>query len=210
MAFPPAGNVLVASVYGTVNAQRTLTSFHWAVDEPIQAAQSASDVYSMVWVKLNTGGSNDLITPFRAATSTDWILEKVRLQLIYPARYRFSDQNVNQTGAIASPVSVQNVCGNTTKITAFGGRRQQGRWRWPGLPDNGCDNGFLSVGQLNLYLALTNAALQDLDFGFGNGLLSSVLYHTYPNANPKYDTLVTGAVGTTIRCQRSRTIGKGE
>lgn len=197
----PSGAILEASIQGRSAGQLTLSVFHYVLDTPGGVADGAAeiDAFNLEW---NT--SLDFVGVYADCCSTEFAIENIVYQWIYPNRYRRVIKTPAETaGTVSQPSFPPNVSGAITKQADVATRHGIGTLHMPGVPNGSNDDGYVTISQKARYGALGTF----LSAPYRTSTLFPVLYRRLaPNAS----AVVTAAtVRDTMRVVRRRTVGVG-
>lgn len=209
MSAPQPGMITALYFVGRCNDQRVLNTVHYRMDV-VWTSGTIDQYYNDFNNEIKVLGVQDITTAFLNCLSPSYTLERRRLQVIYPVRFRGKDFSVSANGTRGTGTPCQNVAAVLHKQTELAGRSKQGSVRLGGIDVADVSGGYL-VGGIFPLLTTLRARLQASVIQTGStGLNTPVLYHPGANANPKYDYMTNMVTQETIRTQRSRTVGKGE
>lgn len=208
MATPQAGMITAVSFLGTANSQRVLNTLHYrmTVAWSQQSIEAYMDAFNN---QIKATGANDIVTAFLDIHSTGYRLDAVKLQVVYPVRYRSKSYSNGFNGTDTGELRAQNVSVSITKRTELAGRSKVGRINVGGIGANSYQNGLITSTTLSLADVWCGRIIQQIFEVGGLGLNTPVLFHPGVNANPKFDLIESFIPEVTLRTQRTRTIGKG-
>ncbi len=207
-----SNTVALVSLVGNLNSQRIISTFHYRLSSSPTPGTEYIDYLDKLFAGLDTAGA--LIPKYLACLTSDYTLERVRIQPVYPTRQRYVQYPLLASGTFGTPVvdktPNQNLAASVKRVTNFIGSSGVGRVQMP-TPNNQTSGGFLV--DVNGYVT----ALQD----FGNTFLDDIVTVT-PTATwkpclfgPGYVTtgvydLVDWEVESTVRTMHRRTTFLGE
>jgi hypothetical protein len=201
--------ITAVSYIGRSNEQRILNTIHYRMS-PAWDSPTIDTYYNSFESHITTGGAVDVQQALLDCLCEQYSLTGVRLQVIYPTRYRGKTITKLVGGTRAGFDKAQNVTAVITKTVELAGRSKVGGLHLGGLSSTDYDNGLINAPLKALMATLGAALLSPVNQDFGGGINTPVLYHPDPNANPKYDILTGVILQDTLRTQRTRNVGKGE
>jgi len=209
MAAPAIGMITAVSFVGDCNGQRILNTIHYRMTSAWSQA-TISAYYTAFFNQIKPTGAFDICSTFLDILSQDYTLADMRIQVVYPVRFRSALFHIGAVGTVNDSCSAQNVAMSIEKFTELSGRSQVGRIHVGGLGSTAYNAGFVA-GPTRIKGALwTDKLFLPVFEDLGPGDNRPVLYHPKANANPKYNDIVGFNVKDTLRTQRTRTVGKGE
>lgn len=213
----PAGSLIEVRVHYGVNLQKCMNVFHYynAGDSTGFTVPELTEGFAQA----NIGGANGTWdTEFANALAINAIVNRVDVQLVFPARWRAFETIVARAGVRGTACTAQNVQGSISKFGDMANRHNQGGMRI-GAVSPGDYTGGLITGAYKT--ALTTLATQLMTVRVDS--LTPTTYHLaiankepIPGTNPpkfRFSGLrpVIGlVVENEIRTQRTRTVGRGE
>jgi hypothetical protein len=209
MAAPVAGMITSVTFVGRSNEQRILNTVHYR--NKVQWDSPTIDTYyNSFYSHISLGGAVPLTQKFLGCLCEQYTLTGIRLQVVWPIRYRGKTFSENEGGGRLGFDNAQNVTAVITKTCELSGRSKVGSIHLGGLAAADYTNGLLVQGLKDKMAELAATMLLEVSQDFGTGINEPVLYHPSPNANPKYDVLTGMIIQDTLRTQRTRNVGKGE
>lgn len=209
MAVPLAGMITAVTFLGRANEQRIMNTVHYRMTSGF--TNSTIALYSQEMFNLiKPLGLWDVTSAYLAVHAGDWTLEQIRVQVIYPLRYRAFVGEINASGTRPGTADAQNAGMTITKIVEEAGRSKVGSIHLGGVATNDFSQGRFVPLFLPLVTVLRTKLMQVVFEDSGPGVNTPVLYHPGSNVIPKFDILTALVAQTTVRTQRTRTIGKGE
>jgi len=203
-----AGNILEVSWRGLSMGQRILMVQHFVftgagiADQTVPAATLA-----LAEAFATTGTSPTMTNALRALMPTNYTLETLRVQRVWPERSVITEVAPNQLGLFAGTASVPNDTAAISWRTAKAGRNQVGVTKIGPLPTDAAVDGLVTNAYTGLLEALANAILTPEDIAAVGGTLFPVIWHAPGGTSDQKTTYVTKLEARTMR---RRTVGRGE
>lgn len=202
----PANAVVAVTYKGTLCGQTTLNTVHYRVSNPSTIPVVADEMDELA-NRFTAVGALDILTAYRGCLPDNMTVNYVRLQPVYPVRYRAVQKNIGLPG-LADSSFVSNLQASITWVTELAGRNQTGGIRIPQGPNN-VDNGKWLGAWQNVLMLLGESLSSLVNAGQGGGSYLPVIYHRSVNAFPKYQDVTSFIVQDTVRVIRRRTVGLG-
>lgn len=162
------------------------------------------------WFKDTLAGA-PVANKLRAFMPTGCVIDRVRVQKIYPTRSVFIAGIINQPGGGGPGPSTVNLCATFALHTVNAGKNQLAKYHPGPMPDNFWDNGALTVAGVNALTALGIAAAAPTSAPFGVNAIQLVptIFHRNTFTVPRWTDAVGYRVNTIVRTERRRTLGLG-
>lgn len=205
-----AGMIISASTRGTQNGQRIINTSHYIVDTGPTVGVPVNTALNALNTKLQAGGGWP--AELRAVTGSDFDLDFVRLQVIYPTRLPFIDFVFTPPGPADLPCLPAN-CAVSIERRGLGTTRHDvGRMQVPGVPVEWVNDGRITVGNLDNYGPLANALTDVIADGVGvDSIVVPILWDAKaPFPTPRYQYVTLAKVYDEVRTMHRRTVGLGE
>lgn len=200
----PAGAVIEISLLGRLNAQRVLNVFHYAISAEVPSAQ-----YVAFMDGLQTNFEDVVAAPLLVVLSSQYMLEAIRLQVVWPTRLAYREYSVMTAGAKPGVALPANSSVSVQLRTETAGKGGVGRKQVSGLPAGGVTEGELNGNGMTEMVTATSAWDADLDLaGPYTGDIVPIVWTRGTGINTKRINQVI--VKSEVRTQRTRTVGKGE
>jgi len=195
---------------GFLHNQRTMTTFYYKLLDLPGAGGNHDDASNDLNTRIATAG--DLQSLYRACCPSNWTLDSLWIQLIYPTRVRKIVYNKNLAGTGANASTVTNVSASITRTGVLAARNQVGGIRVPISPAD-CAAGlltttpFANLGALSVKMkALYGAAA---DWWWSPGFMSKVPGQQPNERIPAFTEMYAAFPQETSRVVRRRTVGLG-
>jgi hypothetical protein len=202
--------VLELQVVGRQAAQTTRSVRHYGMvtgTGPITDGNAALQEFAVKWAAL---AWTDWIAPL----STQWSLQYLQCQWISPTRFRLGrftadDLGLPDTGSIAQPAIPTTCAGVISLYQPNAGRANQGRTFLPGIASTLVANSSLTgAGQTALQVIGQDLKTSVALTAQPATMIPTLLKSGWTNVNSK--NIFTYDVGTPLRVQRRREVGRGE
>lgn len=211
MAIPdmPDGSVLFVSFRGNLNSQRIISTFHYRPTATFTAGTPYTDYLTAFYGQIN--GAGNLIESFLDVLGSDYTLEEVRIQPVFPTRLRYASFGAPASGTwVPDLSSQQNIAASVNRKGILAGRQGIGRVQVP-LVDGQASGGFLV--DVNGYVTKLNI--------FATEMLSNVITVTPTatwvpclgagaTASLGLNDLMSASAESTVRTMHRRTTFLGE
>lgn len=196
---------VVQRLYG----QRLLNVFHYLWDIPLGTGTFPG---WPLYAELDEGFNQDVnsvISKMVAVQSDDVTYEAVQYQFVHPVRqiYRSFPPSF-EIGGIATPAGVSNTAASITLRTDLSGVTRNGRKQLGGIPTTSIEEGRITAAVRPDFVALAERMMVDLPTATPAGVFRPIVYHRSFPQNSK--RVVDFIVQSTVRDQRTRTVGQGE
>lgn len=202
-------DVIQVSFRGTLYGQRILNILHYAV----VSAPSGSTIDQLEGLAnsmANNTGSVQPVAKLLAVLSTDFTLDDVRTQVVYPTRTLYTQIASGATGAVEMTAGTANMAVSILKRGVDGGRKGVGRMQIAGVPQ-----GQAALGKWDFSGVLTDWA--DLRAALAASFTSAspvvtmtpVIYNP-TGAGLKFQAIWSWTQEDTVRTMHRRTVRLGE
>lgn len=202
MAYPLAsGAIIEATAQGRQAGQATLTVRHYRLGpgSTTTDGQAAITAFLDEWVTA-------IRDPLLAATGSDWTLESVVGQAIYPQRYRRITRPV--VGGVGSldPGQAPGIAAVIQLYTQAAGTSGSGLVHLPGIPSGAYEDGLMA-GFYRLLMDEIGEAMADSITTTGGLSWEPIIYR---RSAPTQSQRITGATTMPqLRTMRRRVVGRG-
>lgn len=206
-------DIMSLSFRGKFNNQRILFTHNYVCTQAPSAAKTPTEVSAAFAGEFTTGFKVAYTDKYLAMMpDSEYVMDIIRAQLIYPTRYVFWDTTVNYPGTGPDTGAAPNLAVAILLRTDKAGRDQTSTKHIGPMPVAFNDLGNLTAPAKTAALAFGDQLVTGLDLSAdGNGKWYPVVFHKKPAGVPStFDMLLTRTVQTTTRTERRRTLGFGE
>lgn len=197
----PDGAILECTIRCTVNAQTTLSVFHYKLQDSLGLpdGDSAIDAFNLEW-----NDTLDFVGAYAGCMAENVDLVQLVYQWIYPTRYhRVIKAPSVLNGGLVDTCNAPNVAQVITRSGDIADRHGIGTTHVPGLGTGSYADGELLAGQKVLLDTLAGF----MDDKYRTDTMFPVLYN---RTNPAQSRVITRAAAqSTVRVMRRRTVGVG-
>jgi len=212
MAGAPLGDILQLRLKGTVNGQKTVTVQNFQVAFQSTINDRGAELADFL-VAISPGGTLDIVTPYLATMPTNYTLDTIEGQWVWPQRLVVQTIFSGAPGVFAAASTAQNLHGTILLRTVKAGRSQVQSIKPPAAPSTAYTGGLITAGY-RAVLATLGAALRSAAVGpIGAGVYDSGIWHKaiFPQTRfQNFDSVFTGVIQGEIRTQHRRTVGVGK
>jgi len=205
MAILSVGDIVMVSIVGSLNNQRTMNTFPYRVSA-VTGTPTIQSAANALKNSLTAGGG--LVPAYIGCTPSNMLINDLWIQVIRPARFRKEVFAINSAGDSGIAANTSNVAATISRQGELALRRAQGCIHVPlGTTSDAFEDGVLTPSQ--------KALLDTLASKMNLNIITTGTVVTYipliglpPFGNPTVDTYATGTQ-TTVRVVRRRTVGLG-
>lgn len=199
------GMIVLTTAQGRLSGQTILNTFTHAV-EVLTGAPTVDQLYQAVYDDWWDAGAS-VRTTYLAALSSDYTLDFLNVQVIYPVRYKrrqFIDAN---TGGLIEAAEQAATSQTIYRSGDLGSRRDQSSLHLPGVNQVYYADGVYEVAQVARLNALAVKCKTAYSIGTGTLRITPVIFHRGPQ--PSYSIITDAIAKTEVRTMRRRVVGRG-
>lgn len=203
------GSIVLVTYKGTYAAQRYMLTHTYRVSNSTSTGNTTDDT-GLIALYFSNTGANDFATRYRLCLATNYTINEIVAQPIYPQRLVRQSISVVYSGTGGTDADTGNICGVVTLRTQFAGRSQVANKHVGPIPKTGFTSGQVS-GTLptSLFNFLNSLrAIQNVPADGANSIeLTPVIWH---KGITQHDVITTGVVSDRVGTMRRRTLRVGE
>lgn len=200
-------NIVELTMFGEYQSQAILNVFHYQYNGAGIEEADYTDNMAAVGTKFVAGPWKNAVSGIKNFVVSDYLLRKVRCQLIYPTRGYYVDTAVVENGSVAPPGCPANVGITLAYATNRAKRGVTGSKRFTALPLAGLNGGLWSNGTVANWTTVTNS----LDDALTGVNILDVFFPTVWSPKRPNDraTLLRITPNAQVRTQHRRSVGLG-
>jgi len=200
-----ATDIVEITFEGKLDGQQTISTFHYAP----QGIGGAFEIFSELSNFLERiRGAGKLYPAYRDIVSDQLTNLNVYAQVIYPIRYRYTNDGwADETGGVDALSMPCNVQGSITRTAERAGQRYTSHLALPALPVTAVENSFLTVDYLGDMSALAEQIKATIVLASGTEMRPCIFH---PQFDPVKEWIKFTFPQATSRVQRRRTVGLGK
>lgn len=203
------GDIVEVSFIGTAFEQLILNILHYRVTVQAPGTTTVQGDLANIALSFAVGGDNDLASLMVPLLSTNYGMDFVKAQAVFPVRYA-SVQVASVIQGTGGTGARTNDAGVITKRTQLSGRDQVGSIHLGPLPDDLVNSGQVTNDWLTAANTLGDAMLLVVS-PTGGPTMEPVLWHRTVPASGQYSTRITNTIAQdTVRTMRRRTVRLGQ
>lgn len=208
MAYNVGNNAIVeVSIVGQASGQTTLTILHYRLGgAPVETGTDGSAALTALNTVINNQ-TDSLQVRYMACMAVDFTCTAVRLQWLWPIRYRSQERTPQAAvGTSGGQIVSANIAAAITRGGDLAGRGKSGTLHMPAVPANFMDDSILNADAKTAYDGF-GARTATIIAASGGLTFTPVLYNREAPAQSQQVTVA--ASKNTVRTMRRRTVGRG-
>lgn len=208
----PANSIMMVTFTGFYQSQTIMFTRHYRNFATIAGDIDPQGLQEAFYDRIKETGPDDIVTPYLDCLSDSYEMDNVKVQLIHPTRYAFSQFLVAASGNIEEGAPTGNVQAALTLRTSNSGRDQVATYKLGPLAGTDYQDGIVSEARRVSIRSFGSALLESISVGpdpFTSDWLP-VIYH--PNASPPApvsDVVEAYQDHREVRTLSRRTLGRG-
>lgn len=205
-----SNDIFLATLDGSANGQRIMLTATYRIVSITSPPFDEKSVSEDMAARLGAGGADVLETAYLNCMPSNYTLNKISVQKIWPVRYRRYEEVSGNAGNIANVALSSNVATVLSFHSEMAGRSQVANKHIGPLATavGWYTGGELTAGYKAVLGALRNAMLLNVTAA-GWYTAAPTIYHP-GDVVPKWNDITNGQVLDTVRVMRRRTVGLGE
>lgn len=202
-------SVIEVSFRGVVDQQSVITTRTYANENSIPDPTTPRQLQDLFLATIQAGQPNDLVTDYLAVCATDYLLTRLRVQIVKPVRIAAVEAVLAGAGTRVGVTQATNINGTITFRSSLAGRKEVATIHPPALPEGEYINGNLTVGMRAALTALGEKFSENVVIAAPFSVWRPVIFHRTALPGAQFSDINSFAVGETVRVMRRRTVGLG-
>lgn len=202
----PNNSIVNVQMFGSLNAQTIITLFQYQNINPSDPNDEYTVPLNKLYTELTAAGK--LFDAYLDVMPSNYTLDFIRMQPVYPQRIRFIDSVRNDPGANAAAASTSNLAASIERFGVVGGRRAVGRIQLP-IPDGKYTGGNITNGgYIGIMVDLITQMVAKPVTNTPSITWNPVI-HNLANPQPLTVDVTGGILKESVRTMHRRTVGLG-
>lgn len=199
------GDIVECTIVGRQYGEATLNILHYKYTNVAPTTNGPAAL--LLLAEWQEGDATAVGQQMTTQLSSNWTLESIRCQVIYPTRRAYVPYPVGTPGSLVSTALPANTQASITKRTTVAGRGRTGRMEVPGIPLTWIDGGNLNATGLANVGEIAGKIPNVANLATGTQTWVPVIFQrATPASSPQ---IISAEAQTTVRVARRRTVRVG-